>query len=73
MRLFRLLKILLIASRYGLDQMILDHEPSSGKARALMRTLAVLPSPRTAWLPPENSPSLAHTCRPPRSTTWSCA
>ncbi len=37
MRLLRLLKIFLIASRYGLDQMILEHEPSAGKARTLVR------------------------------------
>ncbi len=38
MRLFRLAKILSIASRYGLDEMILEHEPS-GRLAALSRTL----------------------------------
>ncbi len=42
MRLLRLLKILLIASRYGLDQMILEHEPSAGKARTLVRCFVAL-------------------------------
>ena len=36
MRLFRLAKILRIASRYGLDEMILEHEPS-GRLAALSR------------------------------------
>ena len=38
MRLFRLAKILSIASRYGLDEMILEHEPS-GRLAALSRAL----------------------------------
>jgi ubiquinone biosynthesis protein len=33
MRLFRLLKIASIASRYGLDEMVLEHEPSGRLAR----------------------------------------
>jgi ubiquinone biosynthesis protein len=37
-RLLRLAKILSIASRYGLDEMILEHEPS-GRLAALSRTL----------------------------------
>jgi ubiquinone biosynthesis protein len=37
-RLFRLAKILSIASRYGLDEMILEHEPS-GRLAALSRAL----------------------------------
>jgi ubiquinone biosynthesis protein len=37
-RLFRLAKILSIASRFGLDEMILEHEPS-GRLAALSRTL----------------------------------
>ena len=36
MRLFRLAKILRVASRYGLDEMILEHEPS-GRLAALSR------------------------------------
>lgn len=42
MRLLRLLKIFLIASRYGLDQMILAHEPAAGWARAPLRLLVAL-------------------------------
>lgn len=42
MRLLRLLKIFLIASRYGLDQMVLEHEPAAAKARAPLRFLAAL-------------------------------
>ena len=38
MRLFRLLKIASIASRYGLDEMVLEHEPS-GRLVRLSRTL----------------------------------
>ena len=38
MRLFRLAKILSIASRYGLDEMILEHEPS-GRLAAWSRAL----------------------------------
>ncbi|MCM8595204.1 ubiquinone biosynthesis regulatory protein kinase UbiB [Accumulibacter sp.] len=38
MRLLRLAKILTIASRYGLDEMILEHEPS-GRLAALSRSL----------------------------------
>jgi ubiquinone biosynthesis protein len=41
-RLLRLLKIILIASRYGLDQMILEHEPAAGKTRALVRLVVAL-------------------------------
>jgi hypothetical protein len=40
-RLFRLAKILSIASRYGLDEMILEHEPS-GRLAALSRCPAFL-------------------------------
>ena len=36
MRLFRLAKILRVSSRYGLDEMILEHEPS-GRLAALSR------------------------------------
>ena len=42
MRLLRLLKILRIASRFGLDQMILEHEPVVGKTRRLLRAAAAL-------------------------------
>ena len=38
MRLFRLAKILSISSRFGLDEMILEHEPS-GRLAALSRAL----------------------------------
>ncbi len=38
MRLFRLAKILSVSSRYGLDEMILEHEPS-GRLAALSRML----------------------------------
>ena len=41
-RLLRLLKILRIANRYGLDQMILEHEPLAGRARRLIRAIALL-------------------------------
>jgi ubiquinone biosynthesis protein len=33
MRLFRLLKIATVASRYGLDEMVLEHEPSGRLVR----------------------------------------
>ena len=36
MRLFRLAKILAVSSRYGLDEMVLEHEPS-GRLAALSR------------------------------------
>ena len=36
MRLFRLAKILSVSSRFGLDEMILEHEPS-GRLAALSR------------------------------------
>ena len=42
MRLLRLLKIFLIASRYGLDQMVLEHEPATGRARTLLRIVVAL-------------------------------
>ncbi len=42
MRLLRLLKILLTASRYGLDQMVLQHEPATGLARTLLRMVVAL-------------------------------
>ena len=38
MRLFRLAKILRVASRFGLDEMILEHEPS-GRLAAISRAL----------------------------------
>ena len=38
MRLFRLIRILSVSIRYGLDEMILEHEPS-GRLAALSRTL----------------------------------
>jgi predicted unusual protein kinase regulating ubiquinone biosynthesis (AarF/ABC1/UbiB family) len=38
MRLFRLLKIAAVASRYGLDEMVLEHEPS-GRLVRLANTL----------------------------------
>ena len=38
MRLFRLARILAVSSRYGLDEMLLEHEPS-GRLAALSRTL----------------------------------
>ena len=38
MRLFRLAKILRVASRFGLDEMILEHEPS-GRLAAVSRTV----------------------------------
>jgi len=41
-RLLRLLRIFLIASRYGLDQMILEHEPAAGRVRAPLRLLVAL-------------------------------
>jgi ubiquinone biosynthesis protein len=46
-RLFRLAKILSIASRFGLDEMILEHEPS-GRLAALSRALALLATLRYA-------------------------
>ena len=42
MRILRLLKIARVASRYGLDQMILEHEPGSPRTRRLMRLAAAL-------------------------------
>jgi len=33
MRLFRLLKIASVASRFGLDEMVLEHEPSGRLVR----------------------------------------
>ena len=38
MRIFRLLKIASVASRYGLDEMVLEHEPS-GRLVRLSNTL----------------------------------
>ena len=38
MRLFRLLKIASVASRYGLDEMVLEHEPT-GRLVRLANTL----------------------------------
>ena len=46
----------------------LDETTRASRTSELLNTLT-----GTAWKPAENSPSLAHTCRPPRSTTWSCA
>ncbi len=42
MRLLRLLKIFLIASRFGLDQMVLEHEALAGRTRRLIRAMALL-------------------------------
>ncbi|MEK7737171.1 MAG: AarF/UbiB family protein, partial [Pseudomonadota bacterium] len=42
MRLLRLFKIASVASRYGLDQMVLEHEPGSARTRRLMRLAAAL-------------------------------
>ena len=40
MRLFRLIKILRVARRYGVDELILEHEPS-GRLAALAGTFGI--------------------------------
>ena len=42
MRLLRLLKILLVIRRYGLDRIVLEHERATGRTLALMRFLVAL-------------------------------
>ena len=42
MRLLRLFMIVRVASRYGLDQMVLEHEPGSPRTRRLMRLAGAL-------------------------------
>ena len=54
MRLFRLLKIASVASRFGLDEMVLEHEPSGrlvrlANALQFWRNLSAPRAERRAW------------------------